>query len=86
MKIGDREIVVMGVKLIKIRYIHVWNTKATSLPTINIQLKNKGQEGITGLFCEEGTNEEGGEMEKVKDDEFGRCTYYTYMKIEFSLN
>jgi hypothetical protein len=41
---GDRERVKEWVNLIKVQYIHVWNTTAKPLWTLNICLKNEEQE------------------------------------------
>jgi hypothetical protein len=51
---GDGEWVSNGVEdnLIKAHWIHAWSTNMKTHWTINIHLKNEGQDGKVGLFQE----------------------------------
>jgi hypothetical protein len=65
------------VSLVKVQYMHSWNTMANPLWTINTHLKNDDQV-LSGV----GVSGRGGWMERGKKAEYEWCILYTCMKIE----
>jgi hypothetical protein len=50
--------------------------------TINIHLRNEGQEGKTSLSSGRYQWEVGGQKETVKEGKYGRCILYMFIVIE----